>query len=245
MNTSLTKQVGVAMLTAIAMMAAGGTTYRVLAPRLARPSDSVPLTSAQLGVIPMQIGQWLGRDVALDEAIIRATDTDAHVNRLYIRGNQAVSIFVAYGTRARDLMPHRPEVCYPSNGWTAAGSETIDLTIADGSFLPCTIYRFERGGLSRPAVTVLNYYIVDGQYSPDVSLLRRKAWRGSAGVRYMAQVQICSAAGGDAANDSASQVVSQFAAQVAGEIRAVLPTSGAQQAGESPTDSPDSQGPAS
>lgn len=208
---------------AIGLMIATGAGFRVLASYLDRPTDSVPMTCEELGKLAMDIGLWHGRDVPLDERIVRATASDAHVNRVYQRGTETVSLYVAYGVRARDLMPHRPEVCYPDSGWTANGSKGMELPLADGSALPCRVYRFERTGPGSQSVTVLNYYIVDGRYSPDVSLLRSKAWRGSGGIRYTAQVQITCSTDQQLSGGLEEKAVSGFAAEAAPSIRALLP----------------------
>lgn len=214
--------------TAIGLLVLSGMCYRVAAEYLARPSESIPLPAGALARLPMRIGQWVGRDVPLSEAVIEATDSDDHVSRAYSRGYGAerIWVFIAYGVRARDLMPHRPEVCYPGSGWTLEGRRDADLTLGDGSKLRCRTLRFSRGGLTATQRTVLNYYIVDGQYCADVSVLRSKAWRGSSGVRYMAQVQI-TCAGGALAPDSAARSVSAFAVDSAEAIRALLPDTGA------------------
>lgn len=203
---------------------ATGIAYRLMAQYLSRPSAEVVLTNEALAQLPMSIDRWSGRDVPLEASVIRATATDAHVHRTYTRGRESVGLFVAYGIRARDLAPHRPEVCYPSSGWTLQQARPMDLPIADGSVIPVTVYRFTRGGVGgNQQVTVLNYYIVDGRVAADVSALRRRAWRGAGGIRYLAQVQITSS--GDILTDAAAaeRAATTFARHVAPEIRALFP----------------------
>jgi len=139
-----------------------------------------------------------------------------------VRGNMVVQLWIAYGVRARDLMPHRPEVCYPGNGYTLEDTRPVELPIGGGQQLECRTYQFSRSGLGAGPMTVLNNYIVDGQYSPDVTLLRSKALGGSAGIRYMAQVQIV-ASGGGAASGAASRSVQAFAVDSAEAIRGLMP----------------------
>jgi EpsI family protein len=181
-----------ATLTASVIMLASGLTYRVLATRLATPSQKVPIDPSRLAQFPMEIGDWTGQDVALDEAIVRRTGTDAHLNRRYINqtGLEAVSFYVAYGVQARDLVAHRPEVCYIGNGWALMDKRFLELPLGDGTMLPCNVMQFSRGGLLTDKLVVLDYYLVDGQYCHDVSLLRFKAWRGSGTVDYVVHVQI-------------------------------------------------------
>jgi EpsI family protein len=230
---------------ALGLMIGGGTAFRVLGSYLDRPTDTVPMTSEELGRLPMDVGLWHGRDVPMDDRVVRATACDAYVNRAYQRGVDSVALYVAYGVRARDLMPHRPEVCYREAGYSQRSSEEADLTLADGTTLPCRVYRFEKGGLGVQAVTVLNYYIVDGAYCPDVSLLRSKAAHGSAGVRYTAQVQITSSTDHQLSGGSEDRAVRDFAAEAASKIRSLLPGPSDSAAAESASQARSSEGPGS
>jgi EpsI family protein len=194
--------------------------YRVLAARLEAPVNTTPISPAALERLPLQIGDWMGREVPLDEAIVRATDTDAHINRSYSRNNasQYISLYIASGVKARDLMPHRPEVCYTGAGWTLVERDSKELPLSDGMKLPCNVLQFSHGILNAKKVVVLDYYIVDGQYCRDVSLLRSKAWRGSGAVRYVAQVQIVTSITSYLTADTATKIVSDFAIESASSI---------------------------
>jgi len=132
---------------ALGLLLAGGVGYRVLAGHLARPGNSIPLPRGSLARLPMRIGDWAGRDIPIDPAIVEATDTNDLLNRRYVRAkaSQQVGLYIAYGIRARDLMPHRPEVCYPDTGWTAHGSREVTLDLGVGPGLHCRILRFSRG----------------------------------------------------------------------------------------------------
>ncbi|MBN1506437.1 MAG: EpsI family protein [Sedimentisphaerales bacterium] len=195
------------------LMLVSGLGYRVLASRLAAPGATPSISPAALERLPWQIGGWTGQDVPLDDAIVRATDTDAHVSRRYScnRGLDSVFLYIASGVKARDLMPHRPEVCYTGSGWTLLDRRFRELSLDDGAKLPCNVLRFSRGVLDTKGVTVLDYYIVDGQYCHDVSLLRSKAWRGSGTVRYVAQVEIIAAVNSTLMAESATKLVCAFA----------------------------------
>jgi EpsI family protein len=190
-----------------------GVAYHVLAARLAVPVTITAVSSAELQRLPLQIGDWTGQEVPLDEAIVLATDTDAHVSRRYSRhgASESVWLYIASGVRARDLMPHRPEVCYTGQGWTLTDKQFVELPLSDGTRLPCNCFRFSRGALNTSNVVVLDYYIVDGQYCYDVSLLRSKAWRGSGTVEYVAQVQIVTSITAGLTADSVRRIVQTFA----------------------------------
>ena len=219
-RTSNQKAAIVAAIIASFLMLILGLGYRVLASRLSAPVDTIRISPEALQQLPLQLGGWTGQEVPLDEAIVRATDTDAHINRRYLRRNglESVLLYIASGVRARDLMPHRPEVCYTGSGWTLTDRRSMDLPLSNGMKLPCNVLQFSRGTLNRSKVIVLDYYLVDGQYCHDVSLLRSKAWRGSGTVDYVAQVQIVTSIASAQTAHSARTIISDFAVQSASSI---------------------------
>lgn len=207
---------------AIALLVCSGAGYRLASARLAQDHGMPSLARGTLHLLPMQIGDWSGSEAPLSEELVRATDTDDHVSRSYVSrdGRQRISLFIGYGERLRDLMPHRPEVCYSGAGWVLDETLKTELEIADGATLPCQVHRFRRGGLVLLRIAVLNYYIVDGRFCPDVSLLRSKAWRFNTDASYMAQIQIsCSSRTG---HDRCENAVRSFAADSAPSIQRSL-----------------------
>ena len=179
---------------AVVLLLAARLGYGLLESRYGQAFRSVPLPRGSLEKLPQVLGEWQGHPQPMKAAIIKATDTDDHVSRFYrsAREPTGVSLWIGYGGRLRDMLPHRPEVCYPANGYTLEEERHVQLKSSDGTLLPCRILYFARGGLQAERVVVLNYYLVDGEYSPDVSLLRTRAMRFQAGGRYVVQVQISS-----------------------------------------------------
>lgn len=215
------RQPRVAVVTAIAaaLLIVSGVGYRVVDARLSRLTGSTPIPKGTLARLPMQIGEWQGRDVPLSEAVIQATSTDDHINRVYARGSQAVSLFVAYGVRLRDLTPHRPEVCYRGAGWSLQSGTHQQVRSEGGAEVPVRLMIFNRNALQTEQVTVLNYYVVDGVYSADVSLLRDRAAGLAPGARYAAQIQITSS---DPVAAGAEAQVGEFATASADLIRDLI-----------------------
>lgn len=197
-----------------------GLGYRILAKQLTAPVHTAPMTQATLAQLPLQISNWRGRDLELNEDLIRATDTDAHVSRQYSRHGtlESVWLWIASGVRARDLMPHRPEVCYTGNGWTVRERKVVELPLDDDGELSCNVYLFSRGGFHTERILVLYYYLVDGVYCQDVSLLRSQAWRGSGTVNYVAQVQVVINVPSIMTVDSAQKTAMDFARDSAAMI---------------------------
>lgn len=207
-----------AMVVAGGLMLVFGLVYRAVAARLEAPNDTAPIAAAALARFPMQLGDWTGEDVPMDDEIVRRTGTDAHLNRRYVRrgGLEGVSFYIASGVKARDLMPHRPEVCYTGAGWTLTERQSVELPLTGSATkLPCNIMQFSRGALNTQGVVVLDYYLVDGEYCADVSLLRSKAWRGQGSVRYVAQVQITAPVAEARSAPAAVKRVSDFAIESA------------------------------
>lgn len=163
----------------------------------------------EISNFPNDLGTWTGRPLRVDDRIIAATDTDAYLSRVYrsnINGAE-VGVFLGCGVRVHDLVPHRPTVCYPGAGWTLQSERTSTLRTGANRECEYRIYRFERAGLDNRTITVLNYYIIDGNFYPDVEYLRSHGWeRGYIG--YVAQVQITSA---ESSAAEAEAVVSEFA----------------------------------
>ena len=218
------RSVIVAAATATFIMFVFGAAHRALTNQLTNPAGVSSMSPDALEKLPLQIGDWTGQEVPLDEAIIEATDTDAHISRRYSRHNASehVLLYIAAGKRARDLMPHRPEVCYTGAGWTRVSSNSTELFTEDGMELPCSVFQFSKGALNTKNVKILDYYIVDGQLCRDISLMRSKIWRGSGTIEYVAQVQIITDIIRDRTADSAVKIVSDFACESAKSIFQVL-----------------------
>lgn len=181
-----------AVVGAAVLLLTAGVGYRALSARLMRAPEQIHLTPGALKCLPVDFGDWTGRDQSIDEAVLKRADVDDHLMRFYQRGTDraTVALWIAYGIRARDLMPHRPEVCYPGAGWSLQSHAGIDFPVPDGQAVEARLLTFASGTSDPRPLAVLTYYIVDGETCADVSLLRSKAWRGQASIRYMTQIQI-------------------------------------------------------
>ena len=185
-------RMALATLAGALLLLGGGFAYRVQASRLYHYAGSASLPPGTLARLPLQIANWSGRDVSLDARVVEKTDADQVLNRVYDRvgSRQTVTLFVAYGIRFRDLIPHRPELCYPRAGWTLVRKEPLEVQTGKGKSLSCRFLHFRQGGLGAREIAVLNYYIIDDECWPDVEMLRRHAAGVAGETRYVAQVQI-------------------------------------------------------
>lgn len=185
-------RVVLAVLLGALILLGSGFAYRSQADRLRHYAGSASLPPGTLSQLPLAIGGWTGRDMSMDTRVVEKTDADQLLNRIYDRAGtrQSVNLFVAYGVRFRDLLPHRPELCYPRAGWTLLDKKPLEIPLRSGRTLSCRILRFRQGGLASREIAVLNYYIINDQCWPDVEMLRRHAAGVEGETRYVAQVQI-------------------------------------------------------
>jgi hypothetical protein len=125
----------------------------------------------------MEIGDWTGEDMPMDEQLVRVTRTDAHINRRYSRGDDLKSVSVFVGCGVGPFLAKRPESCYPQAGWTLVDQHSAELPLEDGRRLLCSVFQFSRAKLGIKRITVLHYYMVRGQYCDHVSPLQKRVWR--------------------------------------------------------------------
>jgi hypothetical protein len=213
------KSVVIAAIAAAFLMFAFGAAHRALAALLAIPINAVPIASNALDGLPVRIGDWTGEDVPLDEAIVRGTDSDAHISRRYARpgGSQSVSLYIACGLRVSRVMAHRPEICYDRAGWTLLSARSTELPMSGGPKLPCDVLRFSRDRPESRGVAVLHYWIADGRWLGHMSRLDSNILHILRTVGYVAHVQI-SAATTAFDPEAGAKCVADFAADSAGPI---------------------------
>lgn len=186
------------LLLAFVLLISAGVAYRVVAGRLDLIASASIELSVALNTFPMQIGGWQGKDVPISENIQRVAGNDDFLNRVYINEatNQWANIYVAYSANPRNMLGHRPDVCYVGGGWVHDSTEESSFASSYGRQIACLIHRFHMPAPRSDQVVVLNYYILNGRTTADD--------RGFSGVsvrtpniagdiaRYVTQVQISS-----------------------------------------------------
>lgn len=211
-----------AAILAAGLLLATGLAFRALAGAYDATAASPVLRDGALERLPLQLGDWIGRPRTLDLALVRAADVDSYVLRSYSRfGRETVALYLGFGIRARDLTPHRPEVCYPGSGYTLREQHRVRLT-GGGIDLPARILTFSSAGLGATNVAVLTFYVVDGRVLDDVSDFRWRMWRGQGAARYIAQVQFTTVFGLEEQSPAARALLEEFAAVAAPAARAAV-----------------------
>lgn len=209
---------------AILLILLGGWGYRTYDAHLNGTGGLAPLARGSLATIPLRLSGWEGTDAPLKESIFQAADCDDALQRNYqMRGDpKLICLYIAVGVRARDLVPHRPDVCYPSNGFTQKSRELVSIPLGEGKTIEANLYRFDPSHLSPNNMLVLNFYSIGGTTAPDVETLRKSARGGQGSAGHVAQVQITRGFRGEIPDESDIEVMREFAAAAAPEIEAAI-----------------------
>ncbi|MHC4157793.1 MAG: exosortase-associated EpsI family protein [Planctomycetota bacterium] len=183
---------------AITLVILAGIGYRVLASRLKLVVGTPVRLPIPLSSLPIEIGNWTGKDAPIPLNVQRVAGTDDFSNRLYTNklNNKWANVYIAYTARPRTMLGHRPQICYPAGGWVHDSTRLSEVVSKMGTKVPCLINRFHMPAPSYEERIVLNFYIVNGQLTSDESVFSGVGWRtpNIAGdpARYAAQVQISS-----------------------------------------------------
>jgi len=93
-----------------------------------------PLLRKQLASIPMELGNWVGRNEKVDPDIVMRSQTTEYLNRIYESWNHpglSLRLWINYSSEGSNLR-HTPEICLPSGGWTKIESQSRELAISSG-----------------------------------------------------------------------------------------------------------------
>lgn len=103
--------------------------------------ENLPV-SRPLAQLPAELGSWsLVQENAVDQETQDVLQADDLLNRVYISGNRAASLFVAaFRSQRTGKAPHSPKNCLPGSGWEplSSGMATIDT----GLGTPITVNRY-------------------------------------------------------------------------------------------------------
>lgn len=182
----------------IVLIVLSGIAYRVLAGRMESEISTPIKLPVPLSEFPIKVAGWSGKDVPLSAAVLKVAGNDDYLSRLYIyeSGNQWANVYVAYSARPRTMLGHRPQVCYKGAGWIADEMQESIFFTKSGLAVPCLVHRFHKPAPDNTSVVVLNYYILNGEFTNNEGGFTGLSWRtpnisGNA-ARYITQVQISS-----------------------------------------------------
>ncbi len=185
-------------LAAVLSLLLAGVFYRSEARRLEAIGSIPARLPSPLSALPMVIGNWEGRDIAIPEVVQKVAANDDFVCRLYVNRltGQWAKLYVGFSGRPRTMIGHKPTVCYVSAGWVWDNSERGEISCRDGSKIPCLIHRFHQPDSTGSEIVVLNFYVINGQINCDERAFSGISWRtpniSGDCARYVAQIQIIS-----------------------------------------------------
>jgi hypothetical protein len=80
--------------------------------------------------VPIKVGDWHGEDRAVDPNIRKTAGAIGAVDREYhnVRTGEKVHLWLIVG-HAREVSAHTPDICYPSQGFTARAQENSVYTM--------------------------------------------------------------------------------------------------------------------
>ena len=187
---------------AVLLLVSSGVTYRLLASHLKLLFDTPISLPVPLSALPAQIGNWVGRDLAIPtttKEYMEKNFADDFLTRRYINAATGAwaDVYIVYcSSRPGGISGHRPRVCYPGGGWIHDSTEPSQFISRAGRQIPCLVHRFHKPAPTHDQKVVLNFYILNGQITADENdfsgLFGRRPNIAGDPARYVAQVQISS-----------------------------------------------------
>jgi EpsI family protein len=110
-----------------------------------------PELRRHLTSIPMDLGDWSGKDEPVDSDIVARAQTTEYLNRSYESRKQPglkIRLWINFSLQGTNLR-HTPEICLPSGGWTKIESLTrvFDVPLYPDRSIAVTRLGYQRGEL--------------------------------------------------------------------------------------------------
>jgi Protein of unknown function (DUF3485) len=92
-----------------------------------RQAEALQAAVAQVGLVPLDIGGWQGKELAVDPAEFKQAGAEGYWMRNYIRDDRSVTVLLMCGRPGR-MSVHTPEFCYQGLGYEMAeAARTVDV----------------------------------------------------------------------------------------------------------------------
>ncbi len=214
------KKNNITIIVALVLTLVLGRVYRVASSYYAKDNLKPVILPVPLSEFPMNIGDWSGNDIALSEAVQKVAGNDDFVNRSYINSKEGkwVGFYVAYAGQPRNMLGHRPQVCYPGAGWIHESTRESEFKSLSGKTIPCLLHKFRKPFPDSTEVVVLNFYVLNGTPTNKEAEFNSLSFRmpnikGEI-ANYVSQIQV---------NASVESSVLEFAPLIADEVLKFLP----------------------
>lgn len=109
--------------------------------------ENLPM-SRPLAQVPASLGPWqLVQESPVDQETQDILQADDLLNRVYVSGNRAASLFVAaFRTQRTGKAPHSPKNCLPGSGWEPLSSGMVAIDVGLPSPVTVNRYTISHGG---------------------------------------------------------------------------------------------------
>lgn len=101
--------------------------------------------------LPMQIGEWKGKDLPVDARAIEILETKNLILREYSKGEDKLYLYIIYSQDNRKVS-HPPEVCFEGSGITIVKKDKIPMELAENEKIFANRLVVEKEGLSNLVV---------------------------------------------------------------------------------------------
>jgi EpsI family protein len=106
----------------------------------ARPGNEVFPPREALSSLPIQLGEWVGKDVAIDQQTLDILGAGEFLSRIFAKPGEPqdwVDLLIAYfpSQKTGDTI-HSPNHCLLGAGWIPIRREVVSLPRADGTSFP-------------------------------------------------------------------------------------------------------------
>ncbi|MEN6384978.1 MAG: exosortase C-terminal domain/associated protein EpsI [Phycisphaerales bacterium] len=174
-----------------------GVIYRSAAAKQQLIESQASLITIPLKEFPLKIKDWSGEDVMTDYPIAKATGCNDYMLRVYRNADrQWVNVYITFSAQPRKMIGHRPEVCFTASGWNIIKEAKTQFTTALGRRVPCVEFLFEKPVWPNDEMSVLNFYIFNGNLTDNHKNFSGIKWRrlkdDNEQFRYVTQIQISS-----------------------------------------------------
>jgi hypothetical protein len=145
------------------------------------PEDAEPYHArvrAAAAALPLNVGDWIGRDVPLDPGAMRMLKPNVTISRLYSNPvtGQSVNFLLVHCRDARSMLGHYPPACYPNTGWEQRSASPCEALMG-GIRIPQMQYEFRRPNAGRTEEQIVYDMMIlpDGHIVRDMDGLRASA----------------------------------------------------------------------
>lgn len=145
-------------------------------------ADAIPFhaaAAASIKGIPLDIGDWKGRDQPLPTSATALLRPNATLSRTFVNAktSERVTLLIVQCRDARDMAGHYPPICYPNSGWLMQGEPSPIRLPFEQQGIEAVRYQFKKANFDRDDHAIIyGFFAIPGPgYKPDMPSIRKIA----------------------------------------------------------------------